>query len=224
MSQSPFPFSFNAEAWNSVFVEKKRERERKQRVEFPREHFETAPWQQMLDSGSYKLKTTKAGRNFRRKFRLPASLFDYVVATVLHLHLFREYDSKGTAQDAFGRPIATLHVKVLCVLRVLASGCEFAAVYEGSKLDEQTVRTFFHRFVNLFARALYKTWVHPPSTQEQLQETMDIYQRLGLPGAVGSTDCFHLFWDKCPAQLKIDCRNGRYKRCTLVWSVSRIPR
>jgi len=220
MSQSPSPFSFNADAWNSVFGEKKRERERKQRVEFPREDFKNAPWQQMLDSGSYKLKSTKAGRNFRRKFRLPASLFDYVVATVLHLRLFREYDVNGAGQDAFGRPIATLHVKVLCVLRVLGSGCEFAAVFDGSKVDEQTVRLFFLRFIEFFARALYSTWVHPPRTQEELDSTMSIYKRLGLPGAVGSTDCFHLFWDKCPAQLKVDCRNGRYTRCTLVWSVS----
>jgi hypothetical protein len=214
---SQIPCNFNPDAWNSVFEKK---RERKTRVDFAREDFANAPWQQMIDSGSYKLTTTKAGRNFRRKFRLPASLFDFVVATVLHLRLFVEYDSKGCGQDAFCRPMASLHVKILCVLRVLGSGCEFAAVYEGSLLDEQTVRVFFLRFVEFFSRALYKTWVHPPSTQEQLQETMDIYRRLGLPGAIGSTDCFHLFWDRCPAQLKVDCRNGRYKRCTLVWSVS----
>ena len=40
-----------------------------------------------------------------------------------------------------------------------------------------------------------------------------------MPGAVASTDCFHLFWDRCPQQLKVDCRNGRYNRCTLVWSI-----
>lgn len=174
----------------------------------------------MLDSGAYKLDTTKQGRNFRRKFRVPASLFDFLVSTALHRRLFPEYDNDGSGKDAFGRPIATLHVKVLVVLRVLGSGCDFTSVYEGSKVDEQTARKFFHRFNHVFVRSLYREWIHPPSTKEEVDEALEIYRRLGFPGAIGSTDCFHLFWDKCPAQLKVDCRNGRYKRCTLVWSIS----
>ena len=174
----------------------------------------------MLTSGTYKIPTSRQGRQFRRKFRVPADLFDYIVRGVLHRELFPEYDTAGAGKDAFGRPIASLQVKVLCVFRILGSGCEFAAVYDGSKVDEQAVRKFFFRFNFLFSRSFYKQWVHPPSTEHELKETMAIYERLGLPGGIASTDCFHLFWDRCPAQLKVDCRNGRYKRCTLVWSVS----
>jgi len=209
---------FNADAW-SVFL-KVTKRPRKEREEFPREVFKTSPWQEMIDSGSYKLQTTKQGRNFRRKFRLPASMFDWIVATVLHRKLFPEFRLDGSAIDAFGRPVASVHVKILCVFRVLGSGCDFSAVYEGSKLDSQTVRTFFHRFNHVFVRSLYGDWIHPPCSEKEVDEALEIYRRLGLPGAIGSTDCFHLFWDKCPAQLKVSCRNGRYKRCTLVWSIS----
>ena len=69
---------FNADAWN-VFL-KVPKHLRKEREEFPREVFKTSPWQEMIDSGSYKLQTTKQGRSFRRKFRLPASMFDWIAS------------------------------------------------------------------------------------------------------------------------------------------------
>ena len=94
-------------AWDSMFG-KAQKRPRKERADFPREDFATAPWQLMLDSGDYRIETTKQGRNFRRKFRLPAPLFDFVVATVLHRRFFPEYDAKGSGKDAFGRPIPSL--------------------------------------------------------------------------------------------------------------------
>ena len=53
---------FNADAW-SVFL-KVTKRPRKEREEFPREVFKTSPWQKMIDSGSYKLQTTKQCRKF----------------------------------------------------------------------------------------------------------------------------------------------------------------
>jgi hypothetical protein len=210
-------YVLNLNAWDFCL---KGKRLRKQREDFPREAFQTAPWQEMIDSLSYQKETTKQGRNFRRKFRVPASLFDFVVATVLHRQLFPEYDQNGCGRDAFGRPIATIHVKILIVFRLLGTGGDFSTVYDGTKVDEQTARKFFHRFNQVFVRSLYGDWVHPPSSKEQVDEALTIYKRLGLPGAIGSTDCFHLFWDRCPAQLKVDCRNGRYTRCTLVWSVS----
>jgi hypothetical protein len=101
-----------------------------------------------------------------------------------------EYDMKGSGQDAFGRPIPSLQIKILIVFRLLGNGGEFASVYDGSKVDEQTARIFFYRFNEIFARSLYRTWVHPPSTDQEVDEILAIYKRLGLPGAIGSTDCF----------------------------------
>lgn len=208
-------------AWESFYGtdEPSRKRPRKQRKEYPREDYSTAPWQQMLTSGDYRIETTKTGRHFRRKFRLPASLFDYIVSSVLYRQLFPEYEMDGSGKDAFGRPIPSLQVKILVVLRLVGTGADFSSVYDGSKMDEQTARKFFYRFNYIFVRSFYKEWVHTPCSEKEVDEALAIYKRLGLPGAIGSTDCFHLFWDKCPAQLKIACRNGRYKRCTLVWSI-----
>jgi len=109
-SDSPRPI-FNGSTWNTCF-QAATKRPRKQREDFPREDFSQAPWQIMITSGAYKIETTKEGRNFRRKYRVPASVFDFIVETVLHRKLFPEYDTNGCGKDAFGRPIASLHVKI----------------------------------------------------------------------------------------------------------------
>jgi hypothetical protein len=127
------------DVWNAVFLEGKScKRPRKQRTDFPREDFAGSQWQIMITTGIYRKETTKQGRNFRRKFRVPAPLFDFIVGTLLHHKLFPEYDTFGSGKDAFGRPIASLQVKVLIVFRLLGSGCDFSSVYDGSRVDEQT--------------------------------------------------------------------------------------
>jgi hypothetical protein len=39
-----------------------------------------------------------------------------------------------------------------------------------------------------------------PSDDEMLKRVCDEYAQLGLPGCVGSVDCVHIGWDKCPTQ------------------------
>ena len=39
-----------------------------------------------------------------------------------------------------------------------------------------------------------------PSNNQEVTDVTKIYERLGLPGCVGSADCVHIRWDMCPAQ------------------------
>ena len=45
----------------------------------------------------------------------------------------------------------------------------------------------------------------PPSTTEEVQKIANIYAMLGIPGAVGSTDCTHIPLGKCPVSWKNSC-------------------
>jgi hypothetical protein len=200
-------------------LDKKRKLPRKQREELEREDFQNAPWQRMIDSGSYRNPRTRHGLHFRRRYRVPAPLFDYIVEKAVSGRWFQEYEKGCGATDALGRPIPSLHVKILSSLRILGTGCAFSDCYDGSFMDGQTVRKFYYRFIDQFARHLYSEWIYGPRDATELDTTLSIYHRLGLTGAIGSTDCFHLFWDRCPQQLKVDCKNGKYKRCTLVFSI-----
>ena len=40
---------------------------------------------------------------------------------------------------------------------------------------------------------------------EEIRKTMGIYERLGLPGAIGSTDCVHIKWERCPVEVTNLC-------------------
>ena len=44
-----------------------------------------------------------------------------------------------------------------------------------------------------------------PATEEEIAHVMRPYEERGFPGCVGSIDCVHLIWDKCPA--------GAYSAC-----------
>ena len=50
-------------------------------------------------------------------------------------------------------------------------------------------------------------WVKPSATEEAIRADETHYAGLGFPGAIGSLDCTHLRWDRCPAgiQLTICC-------------------
>jgi hypothetical protein len=53
-------------------------------------------------------------------------------------------------------------------------------------------------FIINFSSNCFDEWVVPPSGT-RLQEVMNVYARLGLPGTIGSMDVTHVRWDRCPA-------------------------
>jgi len=86
-----------------------------------------APWQLMLDSAKLNLNgvadpDSRDGRYFRRRFRVPYSLFTAIIDCALIDNWFPgDFLPDGTSvADACGLRGATLHVKVLTVLRFAA--------------------------------------------------------------------------------------------------------
>jgi len=80
----------NGNAWNVLLKVPKRLR--KEREEFPREVFKTSPWQDIIDSGSYKQQTTKQCRKFC-----------YCKRDLLLIHivyLTRVYNKRRSARDS----------------------------------------------------------------------------------------------------------------------------
>ncbi len=66
-------------------------------------------------------------------------------------------------------------------------------------------RCFFHKFNEHFVRKFYSTYVSAPTT---LKEVAKIYDKIGLPGCVGSIDCVHIAWERCP-QIHKNWYNGK---------------
>jgi hypothetical protein len=148
--------------------------------------------------------TCYEGRQFRRRFRVPYTIF---------LELVEEYKLDCSKLRSTGPYDERL--LVLGALRVLGSGSPFDLIEELNCIDKETNRKFFHRFVNWGRRESSK-WIYLPRTEAEICHVVDVYKSLGYPGALGSADGVHFYWDKCPAGLSNAC-TGKEKLPTLAF-------
>ncbi len=187
-----------------------------------------APWAKMLannlkGANEIHIPDSRDGRYFRRRFRIPFALFSVLINVMIRECWFMGFDSEGRGSlDATKKEVmrgASLHVKVLSCLRILGRGIVFDECFDGSGCGEATIQSFFHLFTDRFVSRLFRCVVCPPANADELQEHLDIYARLGLNGAFGSTDCTHLPLGKCPKSWTNLC-TGKSGRPTLVYSMT----
>ena len=160
----------------------------------PRPIYSNSTWGQMLINPRVKDPADKKGGVlFRRRFRIPYPMFEQIVQLVRKKKWFSE------KPDVTGRVGAPLELKILGVLRVLGRGYCFDGIEELSFISAEVNRIFFHKFCTIFSLHLWDKFCSPPKTDAEIERTMGIYKRVGLPGAIGSTDCVHIRWERCPA-------------------------
>jgi Plant transposon protein len=175
----------------------RRPRRRKRPTLEPRPAYLNTTWMLMLAERTEQLSdsTSKAARDFRRDFRLPYPVFLQLVAAAKEKGWLRcqEY-------DVGGRPSIPVELKLLAILYVLGSGAPLRTVASLSGMSEPTLCRVLHRFCEAFAADMYDEWIRPCESEEDVIRVMRHYAQLGFPGAVGSSDCMHISWDKTPSQ------------------------
>lgn len=95
--------------------------------------------------------------------------------------------------------------KTLVGLRMLGRGNCTDDIAEMSMIGASTINVIFKQFIYGVSKHMFPVYVKPP-TGDHLKEVMDTYCRLGFPGAVGSIDCTHIPWNKCPVSLTHLCK------------------
>ena len=98
--------------------------------------------------------------------------------------------------DAVGQKCTPLEIKLLEVLCVLGREYCIDRKEELSYISAEVNRVFFHTWCNKFAHKYFTIYCNPPKTPEEIQKTMAVYERLGFPGCIGSTDCVHIKWER----------------------------
>ena len=83
-----------------------------------------------------------------------------------------------------------------------------------------TMQKFFHLFIERFVEELKERWIVYPKTAEEAKPNLDLYARMGFPGAVGELDCVHIHWVRCPAGLASGYNNGKNKYPSVVFEVA----
>jgi hypothetical protein len=158
--------------------------------------------------------STTIGKTFRRRFRVPFCVFLEICESIKATHNLPEdkYDAKG--QEGI-----KLSLLVLGSLRMLGSGCTFDAIEELTCVSRVTHRKFFHKYFCTWGQDAAKDIIRLPHDEDSILHVMALYERKGLPGCVGSVDCVHVCWDKCPSSLHSTCK-GKDKVPTLAFEVA----
>ena len=85
----------------------------------------------MLKDDDHKDPNTRAGKYFRRRFRVPYLVYVQILEMCREANLFSEHYNS-----------CPLELKLLSALRLLDRGGPFDAAYDGSLMSEETVSSF----------------------------------------------------------------------------------
>ena len=176
--------------------------------------WETGSWWRMLADASLKQPGSLAARKFRRRFRLPYPMF---------VDLCTQFKDNGWLQtaeyDAVGKRTIPFSLKLLAALRHIGRGVCFDDLEDMSQVSESVLRKFTPKFFEIMATHVYPDEVRIPETAEEIRRAVSMYTRLGLPGAMASTDGVHLCWDRCPA-MQANAHKGAKTYPSVVFNVS----
>jgi hypothetical protein len=141
--------------------------------------------------------TSTPARTFRRRFRVPWPFYkDELLPWTLERFPCRP--------DCTGRTRIPVEYKLLAVLRALGRSSHFDDLAEDCCSGDggNALRLFFHEWCHQFALWGMEKHVKPPSTYEEIRESMRLYSEAGLDGCFCSLDGVHFRWDRTTYSLK----------------------
>jgi hypothetical protein len=100
-----------------------------------------------------------------------------------------------------------LELLLLGVHYTLATGVSHLYVYIQTDISKEVHRKFFIHWTSKFAEKKDE-YVYilreeeEDDDQAQLQRILNDYSSIGLPGCIGSVNCVHIGWNRCPAYQK----------------------
>ncbi|XP_048634317.1 putative nuclease HARBI1 [Brassica napus] len=138
---------------------------------------------------------------FRRRFRMNKGLFMRIVLALQENFVFFQQ-----RQDATGRLGHSPLQKCTAAIRLLAYGTGADTVDEYLRLAETSALLCLHNFTDGIIQLFGDEYLRAP-TPDDLQRLLDIGEKRGFPGMIGSIDCMHWEWKNCPTAWK-----GQYAR------------
>ena len=181
------------------------------RDEFRKVDYTKTKWGLLIGNPLVRFPDNRYGKQFRRRFRLPFQLFEILVDICRDKNIFNVRD--------LSRVKIPIEIKLLCCLRVLGRDECFDSIEDMSDVPEKTVWWFFKTFISNFPKALLNDVIKPPKEGVELQKVMNVYTRMGFPGAVGSVDATHIRWHMCPVE-KVHLATGKEKYPSVAFQVN----
>jgi hypothetical protein len=147
---------------------------------------------------------------FLRRFRVPKSVFQKVMNALSRDPLFQV---KRNAAHRWGiHPL----VKATAVFRHFAYGTSADQLDEQLQIAESTFLKARQRFCDIVIETFGSRYL-PDMSVSLASKLIAKHERLGWPGLLGSLDCSHWAWAKCPKSWQGDFKKGSLESPTIVY-------
>ncbi|WVZ88227.1 LOW QUALITY PROTEIN: hypothetical protein U9M48_034771, partial [Paspalum notatum var. saurae] len=121
---------------------------------------------------------------FRRMYRMSIRLFRRIADAVT---AYDDYFPQGT--NAALKEGSHPYQKILVSLKILAMGCTPFSIDREFSISRSVIDKSFKKFIRAVLRA---------PTPEDIQALLHTAEQRGFPDMLGSIDCMHWAWEKCP--------------------------
>lgn len=177
----------------------KKKRQKRQRVDLW-----GSEWGRLLKHHKTSTPGTFEYIKFRLRFRVPFPLFKLrLIPAIKKAKLF------NPVRDSY----IPLEFKVMVALRMIGRDTDADTASELSGIPKSTCNSILKHFCIGFVEAFYKDFVYFPEGDD-LANVMDVFAKVGFPGAMGSMDVTHFRWLACPKDNYNFCK-GKYPFPTL---------
>jgi hypothetical protein len=129
---------------------------------------------------------------FRRRYRMRRSLFVRIVkACEANSNYFKQ------RRNAAGVMGFSAFQKISAAMRVIAYGIPADYTDEYLRIGEDTTSESVRRFARMIIKLFGPTYLRAPN-EDDTKRLMEINEKRGWPGMLGSLDCMHWTWKNCP--------------------------
>lgn len=140
-------------------------------------------------------------KQFRRRFRMTCPLFLRVVSALSEWSPYFTQRSDCTNREGLS-PLQ----KCTAAIRMLAYGSPVDQLDEYLKIGESTSTDCLNEFTQGVIDMFSEEYMRRPRA-EDLERLLQVGESRGFPGMLGSIDCMHWRWEKCPVAW-----NGQFTR------------
>jgi hypothetical protein len=138
---------------------------------------------------------------FRRRFRMSRRLFLWIANAVeAHNPYFKQRtNALGVLGLSCLQKVIAAHriQKVIAAHRILAYGIPADLTDEYLQIEESTAIESLRAFVKAIV-VVFGDWYLRAPNEANICRLLSIGEQRGFPGILGSIDCMHWKWKKCP--------------------------
>jgi hypothetical protein len=154
------------------------------------------------------------GKEFPLMFRVSRGRFQCILEDFGNLH-HPFYQDEPV--DCFGQKGASMEAKLLLPLKCMAYGVPAHTFMDYFSMSTTLARVSVKNFQEQMVGLYLEEYLRVPTSQD-IKNILRLHKSVhrGMDGMLGSLDCMHTYWDKCPVAWQGSFKSGAKKKPSIV--------